>query len=77
MSNKFTSVWDAVEDTRQEAAMMKARSAERMRQDAEVAQTPFPAKWNLENFAKGLAQDNQAAPLGTSVIEQLRDDSRH
>ena len=58
MSNKFTSVWDAVEDTRQEAAMMKARSAERMRQDAEVAQNPFSAKWNRENFAKRLAQDN-------------------
>lgn len=77
MSNKFTSVWDAVEDTPEDAAMMKARSAERLRQDAEVAQNPLPAKWNCENFAKGLAQDNQAAPLGNSVIEQLRDDSRH
>ena len=72
MSHKFTSVWDAVEDTPENAAVMKARSPERMRQDAEVAQIPFPAKWNRENLAKGLAQDNQAAPLGNSVIEHVR-----
>ena len=77
MSTAFTSVWDAIEDTPQEAASMKARSAERMRQSADGTQNSPDAKWNRENFAVALAQDNQTAPLGTSVIEQSRDDSRH
>ena len=74
---RFASVWDAIEDTPEDAAMMKARSAERMRQEAAGAQNSAQAKWSRENFAKGLAQDNQITPMGTSVIEQLRDDARY
>jgi hypothetical protein len=69
---RFASVWDAIEDTPEDAAMMKALSTERMRQDADGAQNSSQAKWSRENFAKGLAQDNQTTPLGTSAIEKLR-----
>ena len=74
---RFSSVWDAIEDTPEDAAMMKALSAERMRQEADGAQNYAQAKWSRENFAKGLAQDNQTTPLGTSVIEKLRSGSRY
>ena len=74
---RFASVWDAIEDTPEDAAMMKALSAERMRQEADGAQTPAQVKRNRENFVKGLAQDNQTTPLGTSVIEKLRGGSRY
>lgn len=74
---RFASVWDAIEDTPEDAAMMKALSAERMRQEADGAQNSAQAKWSRENFAKGLAQDNQTTPLGTSVIEKLRGGSRY
>ena len=74
---RFASVWDAIEDTPEDVAMMKAQSAERMRQSADGTQNSTQTKWNRENFAVGLAQDNQTVPMGTSVIEQLRGDSRH
>lgn len=74
---RFSSVWDAIEDTPEDAAMMKALSAERMRQEADGAQTPAQVKRNRENFVKGLAQDNQTTPLGTSVIKKLRSGSRY
>jgi hypothetical protein len=74
---RFASVWDAIEDTSEDAAMMKALSAERMRQEADGAQTPEQVKRNRENFVKGLAQDNQTMPHGTSVIETLRGGSRY
>ena len=74
---RFSSVWDAIEDTPEDAAMMKALSAERMRQEADGARNSAQAKWSRENFAKGLAQDNQTTPLGTSVIEKLRSGSRY
>jgi hypothetical protein len=74
---RFASVWDAIEDTPEDAAMMKALSAERMRQEADGAQNSAQAKWSRENFVKGLAQDNQTTPLGTSVIEKLRGGSRY
>ena len=53
-NQRFASVWDAIEDTPEDAAMMKALSAERMRQEADGAQTPAQVKWNRENFVKGL-----------------------
>jgi hypothetical protein len=74
---RFSSVWDAIEDTPEDAAMMKALSAERMRQEADGAQNSAQAKWSRENFVKSLAQDNRSAPLGTSVIEKLRGGSRY
>lgn len=74
---RFASVWDAIEDTPEDAAMMKARSAERMRQESKGAQNSAATKWSRENFAKGLAQENQTSPVGTSVIAQLRGDSRY
>lgn len=78
MSQRFASVWDAIEDTPEDAAKMKSLSAERMRQEAEGEQNSAQAKWmSRENFAKGLAQDNQTAPLGTSVIGKLRGGSRY
>ena len=79
MANKqrFSSVWDAIEDTPEDAAIMKALSAERMRQEADGARNSAQAKWSRKNFAKGLAQDNQTTPLGTSVIEKLRSGSRY
>ncbi len=74
---RFASVWDAIEDTPEDAAKMKALSAERMRQEAAGVRNFGPAKRSRENFAKGLAQYNQTAPLGTSVIETLRGGSRY
>ena len=74
---RFASVWDAIEDTPEDAAMMKALSAERMRQEADGARNSAQAKWSSANFAKGLAQDNQTTPLGTSVIKKLRGGSRY
>ncbi len=74
---RFSSVWDAIEDTPEDAAMMKALSAERLRQEADCAQNSDQAKWSRENFVKGLAQDNQTPPLGNSVIEKLRGGSRY
>jgi len=74
---RFASVWDAIEDTPEDAAMMKALSAERMRQEADGAQNSAQAKWIRENFVKGLAQDNQTTPLGISVIKKLRGGSRY
>ena len=44
---RFADVWDAIEGTQEDAAMMKA------------------------------LQDNQATPLGNSVIEKLRGGSRY
>lgn len=73
---RFNSVWDAIEDTPQDAAMIEALSDERMRQEADGAQNSAQAKRNRENFVKGLAQDNQTTPLGTSAIEKLRGGSR-
>lgn len=74
---RFASVWDAIEDTPEDAAMMKALSAKRMRQEADGTQNSAQAKWSRENFAKALAQDNQTTPLGTSVIEKSRGVSRY
>ena len=67
----------AIEDTPEDAAMMKALSVERMRQEADGAQNSAQAKWSRENFAKGLAHDNQTTPLGTSDIKNLRSGSRY
>lgn len=36
-----------------------------------------PARWNRQAFAKELADNNQALPLGTSVMEQLRQEARY
>lgn len=74
---RFACVWDAIEDTPEDAAMMKLRSVERMRHEEEGAQNSAQAKWNRENSAKGVAQDNQTAHLGTSVIDKLRGGSRY
>ena len=74
---RFSSVWDAIKDTPEDAAMMKALSDERMRQEADGAQNSAQAKWSREDFAKGLAQDNLTTPLGTSVIKNLRSGSRY
>lgn len=65
---RFASVWDAIEDTPEDAAMMKALSAESLRQEAAGVQDSDQAKWSRENFAKDLAQNNQTAPMGTSII---------
>lgn len=36
-----------------------------------------PARWSRKAFAKELAQGSKALPLGTSVLEQLRQDARY
>jgi antitoxin MazE len=36
-----------------------------------------PAKWSRPSFAKELAQTNAALPMGTSVMEQLRNEARY
>ena len=36
-----------------------------------------PARWSRKAFAQELARDNQALPMGTSVMEQLRQDARY
>jgi antitoxin MazE len=36
-----------------------------------------PAPWNRQTFAAELARDAQALPMGTSVIEQLRQEARY
>ena len=36
-----------------------------------------PARWSRKAFAKELARDSKALPLGTSVMEQLRLDARY
>ena len=74
---RFASVWDAIEDTPEDTAMMKARSAERMQSRADGTQNPLHTKWNRENFAKDLERDNQTAPMGTAGIEQLRVEARY
>lgn len=76
-NQRFASLWDAIEDTPEDAARMKALSAERMQQEEDGAQNSAKAKRSRENFAKGLARDNQTTPLGTSIIEKLRGGSRY
>jgi predicted XRE-type DNA-binding protein len=51
--NKFTSVWDAIEDTPQEAASMKARSALMMELSAAIQE-------------RGMAQGAAAALFGVT-----------
>lgn len=36
-----------------------------------------PAKWSRPSFAQELVRDNQTLPMGTSVIEQLRQEARY
>lgn len=36
-----------------------------------------PAKWSRKVFAKELARDAQALPMGTPVMEQLRQEARY
>ena len=36
-----------------------------------------PAPWSRQAFAQELARDNQALPLGTSVMEELRKEARY
>lgn len=36
-----------------------------------------PARWSREAFAQELARDSQALPMGTSVMEQLRQEARY
>ena len=36
-----------------------------------------PAPWSRQAFAQELARDSQALPMGTSVMEQLRQDARY
>jgi antitoxin MazE len=36
-----------------------------------------PAQWNRKAFATELARDNNAIPMGTSVMEQLRQEARY
>lgn len=36
-----------------------------------------PSQWSREAFAQELARDSKAVPMGTSVIEQLRDEARY
>ncbi len=76
-SQQFASVWDAIEDTPEDAAIMKARSVERMQSSVDGTQNSIPAKWSREKFAKNLERDNQTAPPGTSVVEQMRDEDRY
>ena len=36
-----------------------------------------PAQWSRKTFAQELARNSQALPMGTSVMEQLRQDARY
>ena len=36
-----------------------------------------PARWSRKAFAQEIARDTQALPMGTSVMEQLRQDARY
>jgi antitoxin MazE len=36
-----------------------------------------PARWSRKAFAEELARDSRALPLGTSVMEQLREEARY
>ena len=36
-----------------------------------------PAKWNRKAFAQELARDSKALPMGSSVMEQLRQEARY
>lgn len=36
-----------------------------------------PAQWSRKAFAKELTHDAQALPMGTSVMEQLRQEARY
>ncbi len=36
-----------------------------------------PARWSRKAFAQELARDSQALPMGTSVMEQLREEARY
>jgi len=36
-----------------------------------------PAQWSRKAFAKELARDAQALPMGTSIMEQLRQEARY
>ncbi|MFZ4624709.1 MAG: AbrB/MazE/SpoVT family DNA-binding domain-containing protein [Rhodoferax sp.] len=36
-----------------------------------------PAQWSRKDFAQELARDAQALPIGTSVMEQLRHETRY
>lgn len=36
-----------------------------------------PAKWSRKAFAQELARDNKTLPMGTSVMEQLRQEARY
>lgn len=36
-----------------------------------------PAQWSRKAFAQELARNSQALPMGTSVMEQLRQDARY
>ncbi len=37
----------------------------------------LPSRWNRKAFAQELAQETKALPMGTSVIEQLRQEVRY
>jgi antitoxin MazE len=36
-----------------------------------------PSTWNRKAFAQELARDNKALPMGSSVMEQLRQEARY
>jgi len=36
-----------------------------------------PSHWSRKAFAQELARDSKDIPMGTSVIEQLRDEARY
>lgn len=36
-----------------------------------------PAKWSRPSFAQELVRDNQTLPMGTSVMDQLRQEARY
>jgi antitoxin MazE len=36
-----------------------------------------PARWSRKSFAKELASSNANLPMGTSVMEQMRDEARY
>lgn len=36
-----------------------------------------PAQWNRKAFAQELARNSKALPMGTSVMEQLRQEARY
>jgi predicted XRE-type DNA-binding protein len=63
-TQRFASVWDAIEDTPEEAAKMRALSQSRM-------------LLTRQTMANELSRNSKGVPKGKSVMAQLRKEQRY